>query len=223
MRDQQSAAFQALDKTTKEGARKILDVLQDNKNHLIATTDAQTRKLRALHTRTETILNHEFESATANLVEQSEATRALAAKEQERSRTEVINAIANATSGYDSALSTNAEGIFGQIEEANENTRAQITEILDRNQEIMKQEINGLQRGLCQLQLEIDRKVEELKEIVIKINTTREGPDRMLLREMGNSATVVLMSLHELYKALEVLTAHFGSEMYIALIYDRRC
>ena len=113
--------------------------------------------------------------------------------------------------GYDSALFTKAEDISCQIEEANENTRAQITEILDRNQEMMKQEINGLQRGLRQLQLEIDRKAEDLKEIIIKINTTREGSDRTLLRGMGNSATVVLMSLHELYKALEVLRAHFGS------------
>lgn len=69
----------------------------------------------------------------------------------------------------------------------------------------MKQEINGLQRGLRQLQLEIDRGEEEFKDIVIKINTTREGPHRKLLREMGDSATVVLTSLHELYEALEVL------------------
>ena len=208
---QQSTTFQALDKTTQEGAQKILDVLQDNRDHLISITDAQTLQLRALHTRTETILNHEFESVTAILVEQIEATRTLAAKEQDRSRTEVLDAIANATSGYDSALSIKAEDISCQIGEANENTRAQITEILDRNQEIMKQEINGLQRGLRQLQLEIDRKAEDLKEIIIKINTTREGSDRTLLREMGNSATVVLMSLHELYKALEVLRAPFGS------------
>ena len=76
--------------------------------------------------------------------------------------------------------------------------------MLDRNQEVTKQEISGLQRGLRQLQLEIDRKAEELKEIVIKINATREGPDRKLLREIGYSATVVLMSLHEPYKALQV-------------------
>lgn len=142
---QQITTFQALDKTTQEGAREILDVLQDNRDHFITTTDAQTLQLRALHTRTETILNHEFESVAANLVEQSEATRTLATKEQERSRSEVLDAIFNATSGYDSALSTKAEDISCQIEEANENTRAQITEILDRNQEIMKQEINGLQ------------------------------------------------------------------------------
>ena len=73
--------------------------MQDYRDHLIASTDAQTLQLKALHTRTETILNHEFESVAANLVEQSKATRTLAAKEQERSRTEVLDAIANATSG----------------------------------------------------------------------------------------------------------------------------
>lgn len=212
---QQTSAFHALDEATKEGAQKILDALQDNRDHLIATTDAQTRHLRALHLRalhrqTETILSQEFESAAAKLAEQSETTRALTAEEQQRTRTDVLNAVADAASGYDDAISTEAKSISARIEEANENTRAQITEILDRNQEIMKQEINGLQRGLRQLQLENDRKAEELKEIVIKINTTREGPDRKLLREMGNSAIVVLISLHELYKALEVLATRFG-------------
>ena len=37
---QQTAAFQALDEATKEGVKKILDALQDNRDHLIATTDA---------------------------------------------------------------------------------------------------------------------------------------------------------------------------------------
>ena len=86
----------------------------------------------------------------------------------------------------------------------------------------MKQEIHGLQRGLRQLQLEIDRKTEELKNIVLKINSTREGPDRKLLKEIGNSAAVVLMSLHELYKALQVrATCHRDFGTYVALTYHR--
>lgn len=156
---------------------------------------------------TETILNDEFESAAANLVQQSNATRKLATKELERSRTEVLHAIADAASGYNDALSTKVENMSARIEEVGEYTQAQITGKLDRNQETMKQEITGLRQGLRQLQLEIDRKAEELKEIVININTTREGPDRKLLKERGNSATVVLMSLHELYRALQVLAA----------------
>ena len=178
--------------------------MQDNRDHLLATTDAQTRQLSALHAQNESLLNREFKSAAVNLAEQSRATRTLTADEHEKSRNETLNAIADAASGCSDALSTEAENISARIEAASENTRAQITETMDRNQAIMKQQITGLQRGLCQLQLEIDRKTEELKEIVLKINTTRKGPDRKWLKEKGNSATVVLMSLLELYKALQV-------------------
>lgn len=144
---------------------------------MVAATDAQTKQMRALHTQTETIVSREFESAAASLAEQSEVTRALTAKEQRKTRTEVLKAVADAASGYDDAISTEAKTLSIQIE-ANEISRAQITEILDRNQKELKQEINGLRRGLRQLHLEIDSKTQELKEIVTKINTTREGPDR---------------------------------------------
>ena len=217
---EQSQSFQALDDATKESAQKILDVLQDNRDHLVATTDEQTRQLRALHAQTERMLDHEFETAAVNLVEQSKTTLTLTTKEQERSRFEVLNAIADAASGYDDALSTESGKISARIEEANENNRAQIIKL----QEAMKQDIDGLQRGLHQLQLKIDRKAEELKEIVFKISATREGPDRKLLKEKGNSAMVVLMSLHELYKALQVHATCLSSlETYITLTYHRSC
>ena len=178
--------------------------MQENRDHLLAATDAQTRQLSALHAQSESILNREFKSVAVNLAEQSRATRTLTANEHQKSRTETLNAIADAASGYDDSLSTEVENISARIEAASENTRAQITETMDRNQAIIMQQITGLQRGLDQLQLEIDKKTEELKEIVHKINITREGPDRKWLKEMGNSATVVLMSLLELYKALQV-------------------
>ena len=182
----------------------MLDVLQDNRDHLLATTDAQTRQLSALHAQNESMLNHELESATVNLVEQIRATRTLMTNEHEKSRTQTLNAIADGASGFADALSTEAEKLSARIEAASEDTRAQITETMDRNQAIMKQQITGLQRGLRQLQLEIDMKTGELKEIMLRINNTREGPNRQCLKEIGASATVVLMSLLELYKALQV-------------------
>ena len=96
------------------------------------------------------------------------------------------------------------ENISTRINEANENTRVQITESLDRNQTTMKQEIHKLERKLRQLKLEIHKKIEELKKIIINISKTPEGPDRKILEKMGNSATVILISLHELYEALRV-------------------
>ena len=180
--------------------------MQDNRDHLLVTTDAQTRQLSALHAQNESTLNREFKSAAVNLAEQSRATRTLTANEHEKSRTETLNAIADAASGHNDNLSTEAENISARIEAASETTRAQITETMDRNQAIMEQQITGLQHGLRQIELELKRKTEVLKEIVLKIDTTREGPDRKRLKEMGNSATVVLMSLLELYKALQVRT-----------------
>ena len=198
--------------------------MQDYGDHLLATTDAQTRQLSALDAQNKNILNSELKSATVNLVEQSRATRALTANEHEKSRTETLNAIADAACGHDDALSTEAENISARIEAASENTQAQITQTIDRNQAIMKRQIIGLQRGLHQLQLEIDKKTGELKEIMLKIDTTREGPHRKWLREMGTSATVVLMSLLELYKALQVrATCPDPCETYITFICRRRC
>lgn len=178
---------------------------------MVAATDAQTEQIKALHTQTETILSQELESAAASIAEQSEATRALTAKEQQRTRIEVLEAVADAASGYDDALSIEAENISSRIVEGNENTRIQISKMVERNQEIMKQEISGLQRGLHQLELEIDKKVEELKEILTKINTTREGPKRNTLKKLGNSAAVVLMSLYKLHSALQVYRICPGS------------
>ena len=176
---------------------------------MVTATDGQTKQLKELHKQTETLLSQEFESAAANLAEQSETTRTLTANEQRETRANVLSAVADAASGHNDAISTQVGNISARIEQVNDDTRAQISKVLEKNQETMRQEINGLQRGLNQLQLEIDRKTEELKEIIIKVNTTREGPDRKLLRKMGNSATVVLMSLHELYKDLEVFSTQF--------------
>ncbi|KAL9075543.1 MAG: hypothetical protein Q9161_001615 [Pseudevernia consocians] len=154
---QQTESFQALDDATKEGSLKILVALSDSRDHLVVATDAQKEQMKALH------------------------TLSLKNMKQQRTRTEVLNDVADAASRHDDAISTEAENISDGIEKANENTRAQITVILDRNQEETKQTINRLQGRLYQLQLETDRKVEDLKEIVIKINIPRakdRNPER---------------------------------------------
>ena len=188
------------DSATKDTTQRIFNVLQDNKGHLIVIINKQTKQLRQSHAQSEEILHHNLESAVITIAEQSNATRILTTEEHERSWTNVLNAIADAASDSDHALSREAASITVRVEEANEISRVQISESLDRNQEIMKQEIKGLQRGLSQLQLEIDGKIEELKEIRIKIDTT----DRKALKKIGNSANAALMSLHELYRALQV-------------------
>ena len=95
---QQTQSFQALDHATKEGVQQILDVLLDNRDHVVTTTDGQIRQLMEKHAQTEGMLIHEFESAAIHLVQQSETTRTLTVKEHEKSRTEFVNAIADAAS-----------------------------------------------------------------------------------------------------------------------------
>lgn len=68
-----------------------------------------------------------FITAAANSAEQSEATRALTAKEHQSTRAEVLNAVADVASGYDNTISTEADNISARIEEVDENARAQIT------------------------------------------------------------------------------------------------
>lgn len=97
---QQINSFQAFDDATREGARKILKALSHNRDHLVAATDAQTKQMKALHRQTETILTQEFGLVAANIAEQSETTRALTVKEQQKTRMEVLNAVAVAPSGY---------------------------------------------------------------------------------------------------------------------------
>ena len=201
---QQTEAFQKLDDATKRGATQILEAVQESRDQVITASEVQRRELRTLHTRTQDVLRQEIESTTVLLEEQNERNRTIAANEDQKSRTEVLSAIAGAVCEQDRAISAEGQNVSTKVGEEHQHTRAEIAERLDMNQEFMTQEITGLKRGLRQLELEIDRKVEELKSLVIMINTTREGSDRQLLKAKGNSATVVLMSLHELYNSLKV-------------------
>lgn len=68
-----------------------------------------------MHTQTETMFSPEFGPAAANLAEQSEATCAPIAKEQQRTRTEILAAVANAASGYEDAITKEADTMSHQL------------------------------------------------------------------------------------------------------------
>jgi len=149
-------------------------------------------------------LTQEIESAASKLEKQNERTVTLTVSGKRRSRAEILDAVSDAASGHAQELYTNVTNVSTRIGEENQATRAQVEDLVDVIQEVMKQEIHGLQQGLRQLEKEIDRKVDELKDLVIKINTTRKGLDRQFFRDKGNSVNVILMSLYELFKSLQV-------------------
>ena len=105
---------------------------------------------------------------------------------------------------HDNTLSSESGKIKATIRDETASSSVHIAGLMETNQEVVKQQINDPQRGLQQLQTEIDRKVEELKDLVVKINTTREGPERQSLKERGNTANVTLISLYGLYQSLQV-------------------
>lgn len=161
--------------------------------------------MRAFHAKTQLTLTQEIGSAASKLEGQNERTLALTVSEQQRSQAEILAAITDANSAQSRESQTSIVKVFTRVKEENEGTRTQIVDLFDANQEVMEQRVRGLERGLRHLEKEINRRADELKDLVMKINTTREGPDRRLLRDKGNSVNVILMSLYELYASLQVI------------------
>ena len=119
---------------------------------------------------------------------------------------ELLDAIEQATATNTDGILNASESVHNIVKDENADTRAAMTDLAQLNHEIMKEEINELQHGLQKLQVEIGRKVDELKDLVLKIDSTAEGAERRLLRKRGNTVTVTLMSLNELYGSLQVRT-----------------
>ena len=97
--------------------------------------------------------------------------------------------------------------IPARVDDGHEENCARIFDKLEINHDVMKQKIHGLQHSLQRLQLEIEQKTNELKDLVAKIGATREGPERHLLKDRGNKFMFILMSLPELQKGLQVIAA----------------
>jgi NADH dehydrogenase/NADH:ubiquinone oxidoreductase subunit G len=201
--------FQSLDQSTKCKVEDALKTLRDWNEQVQASIKEQAQETRLLQTQTQKTVAREINALTNKLEQQVERTRARTTDEQQQqqqqSQFQVIDAIADAATMHNHALSLGTENINATIEKETASTRVHIAGLVEANQEVMKTEINELKRGLQQLQSEIDRKHAELKDLVVKINTTQEGPKRQLMKKRGNAATVTLISLYELYGNLQVL------------------
>jgi hypothetical protein len=201
--------FQSLDQSTKCKVEDALKTLRDWNEQVQASIKEQAQETRLLQTQTQKTVAREINALANKLEQQVERTRARTTDEQQQqqqqSQFQVIDAIADAATMHNHALSLGTENISATIEKETASTRFHIAGLVEANQEVMKTEIHELKRGLQQLQSEIDRKHAELKDLVVKINTTHEGPKRQLMKNRGNAATVTLISLYELYGNLQVL------------------
>ena len=143
--------FQDLDNTTKRGVQMILNVLQESRDQAVETAEEQTKRADKFHMQTQNILSKDIGLATTCLEAQDERSQALTTQEQRRSHTELLGTVADATSSHERVLSIGAGDISSRIEHDSEHTRTHIAGMLEINQEFMKQETTGLQRGLVQL------------------------------------------------------------------------
>ena len=204
LNSQQADAFQNLDQATRSGINQILELYQKHREDISIAVNNQTERIQILHTDTKSHLTEEIELAAGNLETQAQKNHAESAQERNRTRVEIVNATAHAAASHDRSLGEESQNITAKVSEEHQSTRVEIGAKLDANQQVMQQEIHSLQNGLQQLKLEIDKKTEELKELIVKINTTSESPQRQWLKRQGNTVHIYLMSLFELYNSLQV-------------------
>ncbi|KAL6714010.1 hypothetical protein ACLMJK_008504 [Lecanora helva] len=203
----QTQSFRNLDNATQNGIVRILEIIEKDKNLCLEAIEGQAERVEILHAQTQHHINQDIASATRNLETQTEILHNKSISEEQKTRVEILDAISIAATTNDRSLDElhqSNRDVSHSIIKENHNTQVAIVDKLDSNQEVMRHEIRGLQTGLEQLKLEIDRKTEELKVLVIKIGTTPEGPRRKSLRGQGNYLHTILMSLHELYDRLQV-------------------
>ena len=194
-----------LDQATKQGLTETLAALQDNTDRIIKAIDQHAGDSQTLHLERELAMSQHIDALVDTISQHNEQARA-GTVTQKAVHVELLDAIGHATATNAEDILVASESVHTVVKSANADTRAAIIDLVQSNNGAMKQEINELQHGLQKLQIEISRKVDELKDLVLKINSTAEGAERRLLRKRGNTVTVTLMSLYELYGSLQVRT-----------------
>ena len=177
--------------------------LQDNSDRIVKAIDQHAEDSQSLQMERHLAMSQQIDALANTISQQDEQVRARTIS-QKVAHVELLEAIDHATATNTDGILDASESVHIAVTDENANTRAVITDLVQSNHEVMKQEIHELQHGLQRLQVEIDRKVDELKDLVLKINSTAEGAERRLLRKRGNTVTVTLMSLYELYRSLQV-------------------
>lgn len=154
---------------------------------------AQTDKIKSLHLETQRKVTEEVEGA-----------RVFVQMQHEQTKLEIVGAVDSAAVLHKDVVQLNALATASKIETQHELTRKNIVGTLERGHEIIKGDVAGLRRSLQQLQVEMDMRVKELKDIILQIDRTRRNEERQTLQKKGNSISVILMSLHVLYTELQV-------------------
>ncbi|ERF71059.1 hypothetical protein EPUS_03339 [Endocarpon pusillum Z07020] len=159
--DQAKNYFESLEKSAKISLKDLANIKQ------------QVQETQSIQKQTQNIVTQEIDALAFNLDQQNEGIRALTADEGHQSQAQILDAVADAATMHVNAFSSESGKIKATIRDETANSRAHIAGLMETNQEVVKQQINDLQRRLQQLQIEIDRK-EFLQSLLQQANVAVE-------------------------------------------------
>ncbi len=201
---QQKEQFQQLSEATKHKADHTSEALRELMDQFMKAIEYQREENRILHTRTESSLTRQNESATIHAEEQHKETRTIIADENQRANEKLLDSFIYLASAQDQAHSTNVQSICAKTDSASESLLSHMNIVGELNREEMKQQFMELRHSIEKVREAYQKQSQELKETVSRMNTLTNGPTRRTLKAKANSITVALMSFRELYKTLTV-------------------
>ena len=182
-----------LNQATKQSLTETLAALQDNSDRIVKAIDQHAGDSQTLHLEGQLAMSQQIDALANTISQYNEQAQAITIN-QKAVHLELLDAVEDGTATNTNDILNVSESVHIAVKDTNADTRAAITDLVQSNHEVMKQEFNELQHGLQKLHIEISRKVDELKDLVLKIDSTAEGAERRLLRKRGNTVTVTLMS-----------------------------
>ncbi|KAL9610581.1 MAG: hypothetical protein Q9167_004732 [Letrouitia subvulpina] len=194
--------LESVDHSTQRRVEDVLKSLRDGNQEVLSSIEARAREIKGLQNVTQAHITEEVTKLGGVLNQENDKARALAADDVHLSQAKIINAIDRGAIAQGEAISSASDDISALVKEEVTRSHSLLSDSVDVNYQMTKQQIDGLQTGLKQLQAEIDSKTEELKTLITRIDNTWNGKERQQLKERGNKVMVTLFSLNELYKNL---------------------
>jgi hypothetical protein len=187
--EDQLAAFDKLDQSSQGHVQHLLYAIKNNEDVFAGRFNSQEQLLKNNHQVIQTQIQDAF-------VESQIVSNGL----HQATRIELGASINLATSCQD----LRAQKTDLHVEQQHQLTRNEITTVLDSYHAHLSQDVTGLQRGIEQLEAEVQRLTQQLQQVISATQKTTHSSERQALRDRGSSLTVIIMSIEILVTELKV-------------------
>src|ERR1700722_12036067 len=186
---EQLQGFQKLDQSSQAQLQQFLNALKAREDVFSLQLGHQTRTIERLSQGTRhLVLNAIADATQAN------------ADLHDETRVELSAAIDIAVVHHNSR----AQCTDARVTQQHELTRAEILAVLNSNQASLTEDVSGLQRSIKQLEIEMQRRTEELTDLIRQTHLARRQAERRALTERGSAVTVIIVSMENLATELKV-------------------